>query len=58
MIQILASFGYMSAAKAVMEMLGVSVGPPRLPNSSLSSDQKSDLRSKLETLQFFDWIKR
>lgn len=58
MIQILASFGYMSAAKAVMEMLGVSVGPPRLPNSSLSSDQKSDLRSKLETLQFFDWVKR
>ena len=58
MIQILASFGYMSAAKAVMEMLGVSVGPPRLPNSSLSSDEKSDLRSKLETLQFFDWIKR
>lgn len=58
MIQVLANFGYMGAAKAVMEMLGVPVGPPRLPNTNLSSEQKSNLRSKLEELQFFDWVKR
>ncbi len=57
MIQLLASFGYMGAAKAVMDMLGVPVGPPRLPNSNLSNEQKADLRSKLENLHFFDWVK-
>lgn len=57
MIQLLASFGYMGAAKAVMDMLGVPVGRPRLPNSNLSNEQKADLRSKLENLHFFDWVK-
>ena len=35
LIAVLARRGYMGAAKAVMKMLGVDVGPARLPNDSL-----------------------
>ncbi|MFO0260595.1 MAG: N-acetylneuraminate lyase, partial [Planctomycetota bacterium] len=52
----LASFGYMGAAKAVMEMLGVPVGAPRLPNASLDKARQNELGSQLEQLGFFDWI--
>ncbi len=55
-IQLLASYGYMGAAKSVMGMLGIPVGQPRLPNAGLSSDQVSDLRKSLEKMAFFDWI--
>jgi N-acetylneuraminate lyase len=56
LIQLLASQGFMGAVKAVMEMLGVPVGPARLPNGNLTAEQKSELRSKLDQLGFFDWI--
>lgn len=58
LIRLLGSFGYMGAAKAVMEMLGVPVGPPRLPNGRLTEPQCAALRGELETLGFFDWIAR
>ncbi len=57
LIQILAGYGYMAAAKAVMAMLGVDVGPARLPNSRLTPTQVRILRGELEELGFFDWIK-
>jgi N-acetylneuraminate lyase len=57
MIRLLASHGFMGAAKAVMTMLGVPVGPARLPNNTLTTDQTSRLRQKLAELGFFDWIK-
>src|SRR6185295_14309762 len=34
LIELFASYGYMGAAKAAMQMLGVDVGPARLPNTS------------------------
>lgn len=52
-IQTLAARGYMGAAKAVMAMLGVEVGPPRLPNSALDAAQTQALRSELDRLDFF-----
>jgi N-acetylneuraminate lyase len=55
-IQLLAARGYMGAAKAVMRMLGVDVGPARLPNGSLSAAQMDELRRDLEALGFFGWI--
>jgi N-acetylneuraminate lyase len=58
MIQLLASQGFMGAAKAVMTMLGVPVGPARLPNNTLTADQASRLCQKLDELGFFDWIKK
>lgn len=55
-IQLLGSFGYMGAAKATMEQLGVPVGPPRLPNGALTPQQKLELRGRLEAIGFFDWL--
>jgi N-acetylneuraminate lyase len=56
LIQLLASYGFLGAAKAVMEMLGVPVGPARLPNGNLTAEQKTELRRNLEQLGFFEWI--
>lgn len=56
LIALLASYGYMGAAKATMAMLGVDVGPARLPNGSLTESQTKKLRSELEAMGFFDWI--
>ena len=53
LVQLLASFGYMGAAKATMKLLGVDVGPPRLPNRALSAVQFTSLRDGLERLGFF-----
>ncbi len=57
MIQTLANVGYMGAAKAVMGMLGVDVGPARAPNANPDPAAVIALRRELEQLGFFDWIR-
>lgn len=57
LIELLAGVGYMGAAKAVMAMLGVDVGPARLPNGNLSLEQRKALEGDLQRLGFFDWIR-
>lgn len=57
LVQLLAGYGYMGAAKATMGLLGVEVGPARLPNGNLTAEQVKELRQRLEALGFFDWIK-
>jgi N-acetylneuraminate lyase len=56
LIQLFGSYGYMGAAKAAMKLLGVDVGPSRLPNNTLTSEQVATLRGKLETMGFFEWV--
>jgi N-acetylneuraminate lyase len=56
LVELLARFGYMGAAKAVMSFLGVEVGPVRLPNANLTLEQRASLRAGLEQLGFFDWV--
>ena len=56
LIALLGRYGYMGAAKATMAMLGIDVGPARLPNSSLTSEQMRSLHQDLETLGFFQWL--
>ncbi len=56
MIARIASVGYFSAAKAVMTMLGVDVGPARLPHAALTKPQVDSLREDLEAMGYFDWI--
>lgn len=56
LIQLLFGYGYMAAAKAVMGMLGVPVGPARLPNDRLAPEQVARLRTELEQLGFFGWL--
>jgi N-acetylneuraminate lyase len=57
LIRLLAEFDYMGAAKAVMGMLGVDVGPARPPNPNPTPEQLSLLRNRLEQMGFFDWIR-
>jgi N-acetylneuraminate lyase len=57
LVSVLASRGFMGAAKAVMKMLDVNVGSARLPNTNLDAQQEAVLRTDLEKLGFFDWIK-
>jgi N-acetylneuraminate lyase len=57
MIARIAADGYMASAKAVMKMLGVDVGPTRLPNANLAAAQVKSLRSDLEQMGFFEWVK-
>jgi len=37
-------------------MLGVDVGPARLPNGTLTTAQVDELRRQLEELGFFQWL--
>jgi N-acetylneuraminate lyase len=55
LIHLLSEFGYLAAAKAVMAMLGVPVGPPRLPNVPLAPSRQEELRLGLGRIGFFDW---
>lgn len=55
LIQLLAGFGYMAAARATMGMLGVPVGAPRLPFVPLAPGRHEELRESLTRLGFFDW---
>lgn len=53
LISLLARYGYMPAAKATMAMLGVEVGPARLPHPRLAAEQTIALRAELDRLGFF-----
>jgi N-acetylneuraminate lyase len=55
-IRLLAKYGYLGAAKALMKMIGVDVGPTRLPNGNPTPQQIVALRQQLEEMDFFDWI--
>ena len=55
LVQTLAGYGYMGAAKATMKLLGVDVGPARLPNGNLTPEQVKKLRGELKKLGFFEW---
>jgi N-acetylneuraminate lyase len=57
LIELLAKFGYMAAAKATMGFLGIDVGPARLPNANLTSEQRKLLQASLDNIGYFDWIR-
>jgi N-acetylneuraminate lyase len=57
LIELLAGIGYMAAAKETMRLLGVDVGPARLPHTNLTPAQCTGLRKGLEALGFFDWLR-
>ena len=56
LIQTLSHYGYLTAAKAVMSMIGIDCGPPRLPLTPLSPAQQNALRQDLERIEFFEWV--
>jgi N-acetylneuraminate lyase len=57
-IELLAGFGYMAAAKTVMGFLGIDVGPARLPHANLSAEQRTQLKGRLDEMGFFEWIRK
>jgi N-acetylneuraminate lyase len=57
LIELLGGFGYIAAAKVVMGILGVDVGPTRLPLANLATEQRTQLQTSLERLGFFDWVR-
>jgi N-acetylneuraminate lyase len=56
LVKLLAGYGYMGSAKALMKMLGVDVGPARLPHANPTPNQTTKLKDELEQLSFFEWI--
>jgi N-acetylneuraminate lyase len=56
LVGILARRGFAGSAKAVMRMLGVPVGPTRLPLANPTPAQEAELRGELTAAGFFDWI--
>lgn len=58
LIDLLVGFGFMGAGKALMGFLGIDVGPARLPNTNLNSEQRNRLHSALEKCGFFESITR
>jgi N-acetylneuraminate lyase len=56
LVALLDGYGYMSASRAVMEMLGVEIGPPRPPFARLPQEGIDRLRADLERMGFFDWV--
>ena len=55
LIQLVGGFGFIPAAKTLMGLLGVEVGPARLPHTNLSPEQSSRLKDGLGRLGFFEW---
>lgn len=50
----IAKVEYPAPTKAMWEIMGRPVGPPRLPNRPLTAARKNEIRSVLETLGLFD----
>jgi N-acetylneuraminate lyase len=57
LVKVLIEANYFGAAKAVMRMLGVEVGPARKPHPNPTPAQEKALRVALEQLGYFDWIR-
>jgi len=55
LVRTLVPFGYLPAARATLGLLGVEVGPPRLPHRGISPEQLDALREALEAIGFFEW---
>ncbi|GGG87177.1 N-acetylneuraminate lyase [Parapedobacter pyrenivorans] len=58
MIREMVKFSPIPAQKAIMEMIGMDLGPSRLPLMSLSQHDKELLQTRLEAIGFFDTLKQ
>ena len=57
LIELLVRYGFTAAAKTAMRLVGVDVGPSRLPNAPLTAEETQRLHGDLEQLGFFDWVR-
>ncbi len=49
-------YGSRAAQKAIMSLIGLDCGPPRLPISPLNASRTESLRWDLQEIGFFEWI--
>ncbi len=56
LVRTFAPYGPRGSQKAIMAMVGLDCGPPRLPIASISVEQIASLRGDLQKLGFFDWL--
>lgn len=57
MVQVFVRYPALPAQKAIMEIIGQPVGPPRLPWRPLSREEIQDLERSLKQIGFLDWHK-
>ncbi len=50
LVEVLARYGYLSAAKELLRSKGIDLGPVRLPNTDLTADARAALRRELGAL--------
>lgn len=55
MVQVFVRYPALPAQKAIMDMVGLPVGPPRLPWRDLTAEEKQTLEADLKKLGFFEW---
>ena len=55
LINTMLPYGGIPAQKAIVKMMGLDLGPPRLPLTALTEDQEADLKRDLEAIDFFNW---
>ncbi|GAA4427971.1 dihydrodipicolinate synthase family protein [Bremerella cremea] len=55
MVQAFVRYPALPAQKAIMEMVGIPAGPPRLPWRDLTKEEKQALENELKQIGFFDW---
>jgi N-acetylneuraminate lyase len=55
LVRIVAKRGYMGCAKALMNHLGVPVGPARLPNANPNTAEFEAMVGELDAIGFFSW---
>lgn len=54
-VRLLFKYEPRGAQRAIMTMIGLDCGAPRLPGRALSGEQTKSLRQELEALDFFSW---
>jgi len=58
MIALLRRWGGMAAFKAVMGLIGLDCGPPRLPLRALDAGRRDSMRTELAEIGFFDYCSK
>jgi N-acetylneuraminate lyase len=55
-VTLLGKYGGEACGKAIMQMIGVPVGPPRPPSAPLTTAQYDQLKHDLDGIGFFNWV--
>ncbi len=58
MVRIILRYGVVPATKAIMQMIGMPVGPPRLPYAPMSPAELAEMERDLRAIGFFEHIAR